>query len=131
MPLELKTEVIAGVLQAEVSGPFSLSNAKTVCRQVLKHVHEQDIHKVLIDLRSVHEDIPIIARFDFATFMSDLKPTGIRFAFVDTPDNISPDRFFETALVNRAVNAKVTADIGEALAWLGADSIDTASTGSL
>lgn len=118
MPQELKTQVVENVLRAEVSGAFSLSNAKIFFRQILELACEQDLCKILIDARHVTGDISTMARFDFGTFMSELRPAGIRIAFVGSTEIVWPDRFLENVSVTRGVNAKVTTDVAEALDWL-------------
>ena len=121
MPLDIEIEIQADVVCAKVSGAFDLDNAKTLFQKILQTAHKQCLNKILIDARSITGNISTMARFDFATFMSELFPIGIKIAIVGSTEVVWSDRFLENVANNRGVNTKVTTDITEAMDWLKAE----------
>ena len=121
MPQELKIKVADGIARAEVSGAFNPSNAKAFFRKILGHARDQGLSKILIDARHLEGDVSTMERFDFGSFMSEMRPAAIRIAFVGSAEAVWSQRFLETVAVNRGVIAKVTTNPTEAIEWLKQD----------
>ena len=75
----------------------------------------EGIDRILIDARGITTEIPTMARFEIGSHVVEQHPYRIMIALVGQRNAVWPDRFLETVMVNRAVQAKVTADFDEAL----------------
>jgi hypothetical protein len=64
-------------------------------------------------------------RFDLARYVAETVPPNFRFSILETPKQLARDRFGENVMVNRGASVKVTADLGEALAWLELNPVNT------
>lgn len=127
MSLEIRIEPHAKHLYAAITGDYNLADAKQIFVQVLEACAAHKLSAVLIDVRQMTSERPIgtIDRFDFGEFVAaraaDFRMrelTSFRLAAVGTAAQVAP-HFTETVAINRGLPIKTTADLAEALAWLG------------
>ena len=118
MSENLEIEIADGVVRAAIASAFHLDKAKAFLLEILSRARAEQLNKVLIDIRGITGDIPMMARFDFGVFLADQRPRAIKIAFVGTDKQVLSDRFTENVSANRGVQMKVTTDPAEALAWL-------------
>lgn len=74
--------------------------------------------RVLLDCRTMTEDMPIIARFQVAEYSQKTRGAIDRIALVNRPEVVLPDNFVEHVAVNRGVNLKIFTDFDQAERWL-------------
>ena len=118
MPEKLVINVFDETVQATVSGTFNLNNAKLFFQEILRRANDEKLNRILIDTRDISNNVPTIDRFEIAVHMAEQQAFSMKIAFVATEKMVTPERFMETASVNRGVNTKVHTDIQEALNWL-------------
>lgn len=116
----------SGVLNAVLTGKFSLEEAKRTFLEILEDVALQKSEKVLIDGRTLVGDPEYIERFYYGQFAAEMVmsfrdrgiPAGTPFAYVLIEPVLDPKRLGETVAVNRCMNVKAFENPEEALKWL-------------
>jgi len=123
----LKMEPKPEYLQAEISGPFDVRHTQNIMAQIIQSCRDHGLSKALIDMRLIEGTIPIVDRFELAEFVALMTNNVIRMAFIGTPEQMQPEKFFEKASRNRGALVMVTTDQQEAVEWLG---VDTTAAGN-
>ena len=114
------------ILNAVITGKFSLEEAKQTFREILEAVALQKSKKVLIDCRTVVGQPRVIERFFYGQFAAEMVISyedrgispGTPFAYVADEPVLDPKRHGETVAVNRCMNVKAFENPEEALEWL-------------
>jgi len=122
-------EIRGNTLFLKATGIFSFAEAKVLLPKYIEMAIGRNLERVLFDLRSLRGfntgDTSTLVRFDLAKFLAETVPSNFRFSILETPKQLSRDRFGENVMVNRGASVKVTADLGEALAWLELSPLNT------
>jgi len=112
-------------LSVNVSGYFSLYDAKKMFTEGLEMLVENNISKILFDAYKVKGKITTMDRYDLAEYaaieainfiLKGLSKLSV--AFYGVEPIIDPERFGELVAKNRGLNVKVTTDKKEALQFL-------------
>jgi len=115
------------VLTVIANGEFSLEEAQRTFLDILGHVSENGILKVLFDGRELIGEPMVIERFYYGEFaatsvenvtFSKLSGHAPQFAYVLHEPLLDPLRLGETVAVNRGMNVKAFNNIHEARQWL-------------
>ena len=115
----------SGFLAVDLSGEFSLEEAKRAFLEMLEAVARYKAEKVLLDGRTLKGKPEDLERFYYGEFAAKatirlLKDHGIaaKFAYVLSVPIRDPRRSGETVAVNRGMNVKVFEAPEDALKWL-------------
>ena len=121
--MKLEMYPVSDFLSTDVSGEFSLEEAKRVFLEILDAVTRYKVDKVLFDGRRIVGDPELMERFFYGEFVAEawrgVLPLVPMFAFVLEPPVLDPSRFGETVAVNRGMVVKAFDNPEEALQWLG------------
>jgi len=124
-------EIRGDTLFIKITGLFSFAETKLLLPKYIEIAISRNLERVLFDLRSLRGfntgDTSTLVRFDLARYVAETVPSNFRFSILETPKQLSRDRFGENVMVNRGASVKVTADLGEALAWLELRPAETAA----
>lgn len=121
MSMQIRIEAKGEYLDVKVSGPFSLLRAKGFVDEVVQVSLTHGLERILVDITAMtrYVDNPLMERFSIASYVGAAQRPGTSVAFLFSPEQMLPDRFDENVAVNRGGHLITTADIGEALEWLG------------
>ena len=114
------------ILNAVLTGTFSLDEAKRTFLEILDAVALQKSKGILIDGRTLVGKPEVIERFFYGQFTAEMVisyedrgvSAGTPFAYVLKEPVLDPKRFGETVAVNRCMNMKAFENPEEALKWL-------------
>ena len=113
------------VITVTATGKWELEKDNEMIRAIMRAVEESGYKKVLVDIRELHFDLPMLHLYDRAQGLRrqrrDLKTTSRRVALVYSATTKKMDddlSFFETAARNRYLPYRVFKDIEAAWAWL-------------
>ena len=116
-------ELRNGYLYVKVSGEFALAEVRGILSELLETARRHAMTRVLCDVTrvtGVDDELELtMTRFDVATLIAEALPKDIKFAVLETPRQISKDRFGENVMVNKGASAKEASTLDEALEWLG------------
>jgi hypothetical protein len=118
MPQRIQIEPKEGHLHVEVSGVFDQARAKEFIRQILNACQGHELRKILVDIRKIKGQIPNLARFKLAEFLTAEETVLVQMAVFKSEGQVPDDRFFENVAVNRGVMVKVSNDLKEVVKWL-------------
>jgi len=131
MKLEIHPE--SGFLRTDVSGEFSLEEAKRTFLEILDAVTRYKVNKVLFDGRRIAGNPQPMERFYYGEFVAEawrgVLPQVPTFAYVLEHPVIDPERFGETVARNRGMIVKAFDDLEDALGWLGKSSANKPDAG--
>lgn len=120
-----RVQVEHGILTAVVAGQFELGLAQSQFIQLLDEAIQSGATKVLIDGQQATGNPRNFERFIYGEFaalatrdVTKQHKTKLKFAYVIHEPLRDPDRFGETAAVNRGMNVKTFEDTTEAIQWL-------------
>jgi hypothetical protein len=102
-------------LYVEVTEPLEITAA--VFQEVADACRSQDLNKVLVDLRAVRALLSTFDRYKAGIYVASIIGPKIRVAVLAQTSLIN--YVTETVAVNRYGKLKVSADLEEAMAWLG------------
>ena len=113
------------VIIVTAAGKWKLEKDNEMIREILRAVEESGSKKVLVDIRELHFDLPMIHLYDRAKGLRkqrrDAKTTSRKVALVYTATTKKMDAdllFFETAARNRNLPYRVFKDVDVAWSWL-------------
>ena len=119
MKLSAIYEVRDGYLYMKVTGEFSPSAARGIFSEWTETARRHGLDRILSDVTLVKgldaEQPSIMLRFDTSAFVAKSLPRDFSLAVLETPEQLSKDRFFENVMVNRGAIVKVTSSLNEAL----------------
>ncbi|MBV9866841.1 MAG: hypothetical protein JO316_15910 [Abitibacteriaceae bacterium] len=127
MELNSTFDADKGLLYATLAGRFSLSGAKTTFMEILDAVVQHQALRVLVDARALTGAPMPMERYYYGAFVADATrgiatkhrvPSMPHFAYVMVEPIADPQRFGETAAINRGMITKVFPNIEEAEHWL-------------
>jgi hypothetical protein len=104
-------------LLVEITEPISVKLLLSAIQEMADFCQRENLNKVLIDMRTVQEEISIIDRYTLGVNVAKVLGSKITIAVV-APDALIT-RVAENAAVNRYGKLKVFSDIQKALEWLG------------
>ena len=104
-------------LLVEITEPISVKLLISVIQEMADFCQRENLNKVLIDMRTVQEEISIIDRYTLGVNVAKVMGSKITIAVV-APDALIT-RVAENAAVNRYGKLKVFSEIQKALEWLG------------
>ena len=116
-----------GLMQAVVSGDFTLEEAQRTFLELLDAVKETGAKKILFDGREIVGNPVAVERFYYGEFVATSlqklisngwKGAPPQFGYVLQEPVLDPLRLGETVAVNRGMNVKVFTNTKEALQWL-------------
>ena len=124
--MQIDIEVHDGVLCAEVSGKFLLSEAKRTFLEILELVAERHIDKVLLDGRLLTGEPEMMERFYYGAFAARNfrdsiqrgTPAWTRFAYILIVPVWDRNRFGETVARNRGMCVSTFGNREDAFVWL-------------
>lgn len=108
-------------IEARYFGDVTVDDLATALREVLDLAHELDLWLVLADTTELTSDPSVFALYDVATRISDAGIAArFREAVVAPPGSASLEsaQFYEDAMVNRGLTARVFGDRADAERWL-------------
>jgi len=113
------------MLIVTAAGKWELEKDNEMIQQIMKAVQESGSKKVLVDIRELHFDLPMIHLYERAQGLRNQrlnsKSTSRKVALVYTAWTRKIDEdliFFETAARNRNLPYRVFKDLEEAQKWL-------------
>jgi len=128
MPVSLQIIPHPTYLHATLTGEITPPSAKQALAQILDAAWDNRQPHILIDLRTASgvQNLTVVDRFDLVTYLVDLvreaRSKGlldVRVAQVAREYRADVDTFSQTVAANRGLALRITADLDEALAWLG------------
>lgn len=128
MSMFLQVSVQSGVLQAQVTGTFSLAEAQALFMEILETAVQHAAQKILIDGRELQGNVEAFERFRFHEFaaravaehtLRGLWHAPPRIVYVLNTPVLDPRGFGEDVARNRGMIVKVCDDLESARAWLG------------
>jgi len=123
----LKIHPESGFLKVDVTGKFSLKEAKRTFLEILEAVAQHKMRKVLFDGRGLMGEPKTIERFYYGEFAAETVVKLVyrslsfapQFAYVLEEPVLDPQRLGETVAVNRGMDVKAFDNLEDALGWLG------------
>jgi hypothetical protein len=110
---------------ATASGDWEQEADNAMVRQIMDAVTTSGLDRVLVDIRELKLDIPLVQIFERAKEMRERRKqagvTSARAAVVYPPNDPKMEQdfnFFETAARNRGLPYRAFSDIDDAMAWL-------------
>ena len=104
-------------LLVEFSEPFSLEMMISAVHEVLRRCEEQNLKKVLADLRNMPGDPSILERYQIGVEIAKTWRRRVQAALVMQPGKLS--HMTENTAVNRGAHLLSTSDAVRAMEWLG------------
>jgi hypothetical protein len=104
-------------LLVEVRGLYRFEDFRSMIHEVAKFCSENDLHKVVVDLREAEGDPSTIDRYLLGNEIAAVWQYRIRGAGVAGKQSIN--FLMENVAVNRGANVKAFSDVQAALKWLG------------
>jgi len=104
-------------LRVELSGNYPLEKFKEISADIDKVIDENDISKVLVDLREFEGRFGV---FDGINHIENFREESkfLQFAILDIPDHKEKNDFFENASFNRGYKLLFFYNEDEAFKWL-------------
>jgi len=125
MDYVIKYDDAKQVIVVTATGKWVLEKDNEMIREILRTVEETGSKKVLVDIRALHFDLPMIHLYDRAQGLRkqrlDFNTTSRKVALVYTATTKKMDSdllFFETAARNRNLPYRVFKDVDVAWSWL-------------
>ena len=113
------------IITVTATGKWEMEKDNEMIRQILKAVEESASKKVLVDIRELDFDLPMIHFYERAQGLRDqrlkVSTTSTRVALVYSARNKKIDEdvlFFETVARNRNLPYRVFKELEEARTWL-------------
>jgi SpoIIAA-like len=123
--MSLKVEVLEEdeYVCLRCSGSLTIDELKKLYSQAIDAALEHKRSDILIDGREVTGDLSTFERYESSEFLAkEIRQRALgkirKIAVCAKEPPVDPKRFGETIAVNRGINAKVTTDLNEAIAWL-------------
>jgi hypothetical protein len=115
----IRIERLPDYLYVEVAGTFALKDAMDLLGAAMDERTGGGYLKVLADVRGMTGPIPLIDRYELGQYLGRYRDSSVKTALLCLPEQMMPDKFLENVARNTGALYLVTADIGEALEWLG------------
>jgi len=125
MDYVIKHDKDTQIITVTAVGKWELEKDNEMIHQIMQTVEESGSKKILMDIRELHFDLPMLHFYDRAQGLrkqrSDFKTTSRKVALVYSAGTQKIDAdlvFFETAARNRNLPYRVFKNLEAALAWL-------------
>jgi hypothetical protein len=118
MGLRASFEDRGSYLLCQFAGRFELADRLELTREIRAYCTEHGHRRVLVDVRESQGTLGPLDRYQHAIEMARPGSLGVRTAVVARPDQVFPDRFWETVTRNRGLVTRVVTDMEEAIVWL-------------
>lgn len=117
MKYKINYQIKNDFLRVELSGNYPLEKFKEISGDIDKVIDENDISKVLVDLREFEGRFGV---FDGINHIENFREESkfLQFAILDIPDNKEKNDFFENASFNRGYKLLFFYNEDEAYKWL-------------
>lgn len=126
MPCTVRLQEEPRRIELLFTGAISDDDARLGFTEGLRLAREHDLYRVLADTSAATSDPSVFALFDIASELAAIGVTDqllrrYREAVVVAPAGVTLEgaKFYEDAMVNRGLVARMFDDRGAALAWLG------------
>lgn len=104
-------------LYVKYTKPYELASFIALMKEVADACHQQDVHKVLVDVRGMTGKIKFAERFQVGEAGAELFRGVAQVGIVYRKEEIN--WFAETVGVNRGANVRIFAEMEKARKWLG------------
>jgi len=111
----------ATYVAAEYSGRMVYHALPELVASVMAYCESTGHERVLLDVTKTTDELSVIDRWRAGLLMACSWRRDIRLAVLGRPDQLLPDRFFETVTRNRGLSTGVFTDPSEAVGWLTTD----------
>ena len=125
MDYTIKQDKDKGIITVTAAGKWELEKDNEMIRQILQAVEVSGSKRVLLDIRELYFDLPMLHFYDRAQGLrkqrNDLKTTSRKVALVYSAPTKKMDDdllFFETTARNRNLPYRVFKELEVAWAWL-------------
>lgn len=125
MDYVIEHDIKKQIITVTAKGKWELEKDNEMIRQIMQAVEESARKKVLVDIRELHFDLPMLHLYDRARGLRkqrlDFKITSRKVALVYSTSTKKMDDallFFETAARNRNLPYRVFKDLADAWDWL-------------
>ncbi len=117
MKYKINYQIKNDFLRVELSGNYPLEKFKEISGDIDKVIDENDISKVLVDLREFEGRFGV---FDGINHIENFREESkfLQFAILDIPDHKEKNDFFENASFNRGYKLLFFYNEDEAFKWL-------------
>ena len=117
MKYKINYQIKNDFLRVELSGNYPLEKFKEISADIDKVIDENDISKVLVDLREFEGRFGV---FDGINHIENFREESkfLQFAILDIPDHKEKNDFFENASFNRGYKLLFFYNEDEAFKWL-------------
>lgn len=123
MKYKINYQIKNDFLRVELTGNYPLEKFKEISGDIDKVIDENDISKVLVDLREFEGRFGV---FDGINHIENFREESkfLQFAILDTPDHKEKNDFFENASFNRGYKLLFFYNEDEAFKWLNISNAD-------
>ena len=117
MKYKINYQIKNDFLRVELTGNYPLEKFKEISGDIDKVIDENDISKVLVDLREFEGRFGV---FDGINHIENFREESkfLQFAILDIPDHKEKNDFFENASFNRGYKLLFFYNEDEAFKWL-------------
>ena len=119
MSYTITTEIKQGYVKLAASGEQTLEGNKELVFRVLEACTENNVTKVLVDIRGLVGQPGVVSDYELAGIAAQ-EALGLlqKVALLYRQESHEYTTFFETAVRNRGINLLAFPDEGEAIQWL-------------
>ncbi len=121
--MEATFDIREGYVYVKATGEFSEPSARRVLLEWVEKGRSAALNRVVCDITRVtgfDDDFSrTMTRFNTAQMVAQDLPRDFMVAFLETARQLEEDKFGENVMRNKGACVKVTADLREALEWLG------------
>jgi len=123
MKYKINYQIKNDFLRVELTGNYPLEKFKEISGDIDKVIDENDISKVLVDLREFEGRFGV---FDGINHIENFREESkfLQFAILDIPDHKEKNDFFENASFNRGYKLLFFYNEDEAFKWLNISNAD-------
>jgi hypothetical protein len=105
-------------VRCRFEGPFEFRALLELTGEIRAYCVEHGQRRVLVDITPSQGELGALERYEHAVLIAHTGGLGIRAAVLARPDQVFPDRFWETVTRNRGLAVRVVTDAAAALEWL-------------
>ncbi|MBU1101508.1 MAG: hypothetical protein KKA84_13995 [Bacteroidetes bacterium] len=118
MPRETHIEIKGSCLCVKVFGKYSLERSKKLFTSIFDWIENENLSKVLIDIREMAGKISVVDRFNLANMLQEYRSRFIKIAFLVREDHQKPTKIFETVANNRGIYVITATDEEDIKEWI-------------
>jgi hypothetical protein len=118
-----QSEIRDGYMYVRVTGTFDQTTAHGLLRECVEKARANNLTRIVCDGAALEgfdpEEVSIWDHLELTEFAAHALPKDIQLAVLETPRQLIGGRVGEDAMVQHGAQVRVTADLQEALDWLG------------